>query len=286
MPMLDWLCRRYQTLFRNHNPEAAHLVALHTTGQTDRFLREYFDHECRKGMAAVDRFSRIAADWQGGRTLDFGCGAGGVTYQLAKVSREAVGIDLEAYKLDYARAQAEPLGITNAQFVCYDGSALPFADATFDCIVSIDVLEHLPRLDHFVAEFHRVLVDGGQLLLSFGPPWFHPHGKHMWGRLPGWWTHVVFPRRVVMRVCGYPQETTWEELGLNRLSVSRFRRIMGRSGFTQLHFEEQINARVRFLNHVPWVRELFIGEVVAVYRKGQRVSASRAVDPVRPRHQS
>jgi SAM-dependent methyltransferase len=153
------------------------------------------------------------------------------------------------------------------RFVCYDGSTLPFKDETFDCIFCVDVIEHLPNPEHFVSEFRRVLVPGGQLLLSFGPPWFHAHGEHMWSKLPGWWTHLLFPRPVVMRVSGFPPETTWEELGLHRLSVSKFRRIMVRSELTQLYLEERIYRFVRLMKYLPWLRELFIGEVVGVYRK-------------------
>jgi hypothetical protein len=70
-----------------------------------------------------------------------------------------------------------------------------------------------------------------------------------------------------MRVSGFPPETTWEQLGIHRLSVSKFRRIMARSEFSRLHFEERINSLVRPMKYVPWLRELFIAEVVGVYRK-------------------
>src|SRR5271163_1444573 len=110
MPLLDSLCRLYQSLFRHGHAEEARLVELHSTGQTDRFLHEYFDHEYRKGKTVVEGFAKLATGWQGGRALDFGCGAGGLTYQIAASSREAVGIDLEAYKLDFARVQQDRLG--------------------------------------------------------------------------------------------------------------------------------------------------------------------------------
>ena len=267
MPLLDALCRRYQSLFHHNHPEEARLVELHSTGRTDEFLRAYFDHEYRKGAHVMAMFARLAGGWQGGRALDFGCGAGGLTYQIAAHSREAVGIDLEAYKLDFARAQAGRLNTPNAEFVHYAGRNLPFEDASFDCVVCVDVVEHLPTPGHFVAEFRRVLKPGGQLLLSFGPPWNHPHGKHMWAKLPGWWTHLIFPRASVMRVSGFPADTTWESLGLHRLSVGRFRRVMAGSGLERTYFEERINRAARPMKHLPGVRELFISEVVGVYRK-------------------
>ena len=98
----------------------------------------------------------------------------------------------------------------NVHFECYDGRSLPFEDASFDCIFYVNIVEHLPTPEFFIEEFERVLRPGGQLLLSFGPPWRHPHGKHMWSKLPGWWTHLLFPRSVVMEVRGFDPKTKWE----------------------------------------------------------------------------
>ncbi|MBM3983675.1 MAG: class I SAM-dependent methyltransferase [Planctomycetes bacterium] len=267
MGLFDSLCRRYQSLFRAAHPEEADLVELHSTGQTEQFLAAYFAHEYRKGGDVVERFTALAPGWHGGRALDFGCGAGGLTYRIAAHAREAVGIDIEQYKLDFAAAQAERLNVPNARFVCSASAALPFADDSFDCVFCIDVVEHLPTPEKFVAEFRRVLRPGGQLLLSFGPPWGHAHGKHMWAKLPGWWTHLLFPRRAVMRAAGFPPHTTWEELGIHRLTVGRFERVMRRSGFRVEYRRLLINKAVAPLRFVPLLRELFIAEVVGVYRK-------------------
>jgi SAM-dependent methyltransferase len=44
--------------------------------------------------------------------------------------------------------------------------ALPFADATFDCVCAENALEHAPDVDAALAEVRRVLVDGGMLLAA------------------------------------------------------------------------------------------------------------------------
>ena len=51
-----------------------------------------------------------------------------------------------------------------------DGYRLPFADATFDCVVASEVLEHLTRDDEALAEIRRVLKPGGQIAVSV-PRW-------------------------------------------------------------------------------------------------------------------
>jgi len=56
--------------------------------------------------------------------------------------------------------------------VQYDGSMLPFGEATFDAVVSLDALEHIPpqSRQHFVAELQRVARTEVALAVPFGSP--------------------------------------------------------------------------------------------------------------------
>lgn len=267
MPFLDSICRSYQSLFRHNHPDEARLVELHSSGQTELFLDQYYAHEYQKGKDAVSRFSDLSKDWQTGRSLDFGCGAGGLTFRIAEVCQSVVGIDIEKYKLDYARAQCDILKVNNVEFICYDGGNVPLPEASFDSIFCIDVIEHLPSPERFLKDFLRLLKPGGVLLLSFGPPWGHAHGKHMWAKLPGWWTHLLFPQSVVMRVSGFPQNTTWEQLGMHRLTVGKFERLIAQTSFETIFYTKLIKKVLYPLKYVPLVRELFISEVVGVFKK-------------------
>ncbi len=266
MPVLDALCRRYQSLFGCSHPEEARLVGLAAGGYSPEYLRAYFDHESEKGAAAVARFAAIAPV-PAGPALDFGCGAGGLTFRIAAAAGEATGIDIGAEKLAFAEAErATRAG--HVRFVQYGGGTpLPFPDGAFASAWCVDVVEHLPTPALFLAELGRVLRPGGLLYLSFGPPWGHAHGKHLWAKLPGGWTHLLFPRAVCMRVGGYPEDATWEDLGLHRLTVGGFRRAARGCGLRPVHYEEKVKRAVAPLRLVPGVRELVIGEVVAVYRK-------------------
>jgi ubiquinone/menaquinone biosynthesis C-methylase UbiE len=267
MSLLVPACRLYQRLFPRTHAEAVRLSDLHARAASEDYLRAYFEHQSEKGRAMVARFAAVTREWEGGRILDFGCGAGGLTFALREHAREVVGIDLEADKLAFARDEAARRGLGGVEFICYDGGDVPLPAGSFDCVFCVDVIEHLMRPARAVREFRRLLRPGGLLLLSFGPPWCHPHGKHMWARLPGWWTHLLFPRAVVMEACGLPRRTTWEQLGMNRMTVGRFERVMRASGFAPLHTEYRIKSLLAPLRHVPVLRELFISEVVGVYRK-------------------
>jgi dolichol-phosphate mannosyltransferase len=92
----------------------------------------------------------------GRRTLDVGCGSSRI---LAALPRGSVGVDLLVRKLRHARrfgrrlVQASALG-------------LPFRDASFECVVSSQLLESLPRGTPALAEMGRVLAPGGRLILA------------------------------------------------------------------------------------------------------------------------
>ena len=94
------------------------------------------------------------------RILDAGCGPGGTTQALAALA-PTIGVDLHPRALALARRRgAGPL-------VQADVSHLPFPDASFDAVVSVDVLYHLRVEDDraALAEFARVCRPGGSVVL-------------------------------------------------------------------------------------------------------------------------
>lgn len=53
---------------------------------------------------------------------------------------------------------------------------LPFDDSTVDCVLSVQVLEHVWDIDAYLAECARILKDDGHLILSTHGTWLHhPH---------------------------------------------------------------------------------------------------------------
>jgi 2-polyprenyl-3-methyl-5-hydroxy-6-metoxy-1,4-benzoquinol methylase len=107
-----------------------------------------------------------------GKHLDFGCGPGTLIHLLpARIS--AVGVDIAASQVSYAEQNyAGP----EKQFIQIESSELPFADATFDSITCIEVVEHLELklTREILKEFSRVLRPGGKLILTtpnYGSLW-------------------------------------------------------------------------------------------------------------------
>jgi SAM-dependent methyltransferase len=94
------------------------------------------------------------------RILDAGCGTGGTTRALAALA-PAVGVDLHPRALALAHQRAA------GPLVRADIARLPFASASFDAVVSVDVLYHR-RIDDdaaTVAELARVCRPGGVVVL-------------------------------------------------------------------------------------------------------------------------
>jgi SAM-dependent methyltransferase len=98
------------------------------------------------------------------RVWDVGCGPGHVTAFLAGLGLDAAGIDLSDRMITQARARHP-----NLEFSAGSMTALPAPDGTWDGLISFYSLIHLiddADVRTALAEFRRVLADGGLLLLA------------------------------------------------------------------------------------------------------------------------
>ena len=96
--------------------------------------------------------------------LDLGCGTGRHALWLAAEGARVSAVDFSEGMLSEARCKP---GSEAVSWLVHDlHTPLPFADGTFDRIVSGLVLEHLKDLGAFFAEAHRVLRDGGLAVVS------------------------------------------------------------------------------------------------------------------------
>jgi len=118
------------------------------------------------------------------RVLENGCGVGMYLKHLAPHVGSIIGLE---YDLPRARiAHQTSLSLVNAA-----GEELPFESATFDAILSHEVLEHVRNDLHCVEEMVRVLKPGGVILLfvpNRGYP-FETHGiywrkRYHFGNIP------------------------------------------------------------------------------------------------------
>lgn len=118
-------------------------------------------------IAARDVYLGLLDITAGDRVLDVGCGSGVVTREIARRvgSRGlAVGLDPSPALLAAARELAEKAGFADRmEFREGDALRLPVPDRSFDVVVSVTVLSHVPKGEDAIPEFVRVLRPGGRL---------------------------------------------------------------------------------------------------------------------------
>jgi SAM-dependent methyltransferase len=95
------------------------------------------------------------------RLLEIGCSTGYLTGRFVGRAERVFGLDINLPALRSARRRHHRVPV-----VCSDVEQLPFADASFDAIVMLEVLEHTRRDTEALAEVRRVLRIGGTLILS------------------------------------------------------------------------------------------------------------------------
>ena len=102
----------------------------------------------RKVWAYVDKNSRI---------LDVGCGSSPVITRFPG----AIALDLNERKLLFMREKC-----SDNSFIQASGDYLPFGDNTFDYVLCLELIEHVPNPTALLEEMNRVLIPGSKLILS------------------------------------------------------------------------------------------------------------------------
>ena len=123
------------------------------------------DHEffiTQKGrhlLALVARRFRAGAPV---KILDVGCGHGFVHPLLMAAGHDVTGVEIAEQVLSIART-ANP----DVQYLPYDGTTLPFADASFDVVTAMCVIHHVPvpQWQAFSRELRRMLRPGGVIVI-------------------------------------------------------------------------------------------------------------------------
>jgi SAM-dependent methyltransferase len=124
----------------------------------------------------------------GGRVLDVGCGCGvPVARDLSAAGYRVTGVDLSEVQVQRARTLV-PMGA----FIRGDVAALQFPAASFDAIVALYSMIHMP-LDvqpRLLVAFATWLTEGGVLLLTAGAEaWTGVEPDWLGGGAPMWWSH-------------------------------------------------------------------------------------------------
>jgi ubiquinone/menaquinone biosynthesis C-methylase UbiE len=126
-------------------------------GRFDELVNAY---DLRRRLEIVFEELLGADDLSALSVLDVGCGSGWFSREAERRGARVTSLDIALQLLHETRRKV----VTDR--VNADACALPFADATFDLVISSECIEHTldPRLA--LAEIHRVTKPGGRLLVT------------------------------------------------------------------------------------------------------------------------
>lgn len=130
------------------------MTALHEVEVRARFdlLHGRFKREVASTDVRLRAVRAVLGPLQGKRILDLGCGKGRFSSRLVSERAHVVGLDISHAML----AEAPDLNRVRGT-----ASRLPFSDQAFNCVVAIELFEHLPDVERALVEVRRVLKPGG-----------------------------------------------------------------------------------------------------------------------------
>lgn len=132
-------------------------------------------------------FDRVSAEIEAShptRVLDAGCGEGETIERLGPILPKPVqGVDLNPESVEFASAR-----LPEHHFEVGDLTALRFEDSSFDLVLCLEVLEHIPEPGAALAEIAR--VSSSEIVLSVPhEPWFRLGSLARGNYLSGWGNH-------------------------------------------------------------------------------------------------
>jgi SAM-dependent methyltransferase len=225
------------------------------TPQVDRFIPTETVWIRSHYFSVPETIAYFCGDLSGARVLDVGCGEMLSDFGLLPFGVQHVtGLDLaNKLRLDFRslRDRIQNQGIPIAddydrrlEYVGYDGRQFPFADGTFDVVVSWSAFEHVGDVPQVLREIKRVVCPGGRVFLQVSP-WYHSlHGSHLIDFIKEPYFHLKRPDEWVWQklneyVAENPEQRDfllghmWNEYQtLNKYSANRFYADVIATGFT------------------------------------------------------
>jgi arsenite methyltransferase len=132
----------------------------------DEELLEEIPDEVLNSFCGVGNPFVIAPIVKGCSVLDIGSGAGFDLYVASRqvgAKGKVCGIDLTEEMVNRARANLASMQVRNAEVHLVSSEQLPFADASFEVVISSGVINLSPDKQRLFAEIHRILKPGGRL---------------------------------------------------------------------------------------------------------------------------
>ena len=113
--------------------------------------------------------SELCVDWAGKEVLEIGCGTGRFSATLARLGAQLSLVDLSSRMLECTSAHLRSLGLFSRVRCLMVGSIydLPFIGSSFDCILTINVFNHLEKTQLAFAQCARVIRPNGHFAFNY-----------------------------------------------------------------------------------------------------------------------
>lgn len=113
--------------------------------------------------------TQLCANWAGRDVVEIGCGTGRFSLQLAQLKVQLTLVDLAPQMLALAKAKLTQAGLatTVQEYINASIYELPLPTASVDCVVSLNVFNHLENLPLALAQCARILKPGGEFLFNY-----------------------------------------------------------------------------------------------------------------------
>lgn len=118
-------------------------------------------------FAIEDEVVRLLDLKDGEKVLDIGCGGGKFLLKTAELFRKNnfTGLDISSDMFQSAKTEAEKQGL-NIHFSVGDVQTLPFENQSFDRLIAMHMLYHVPSIDRALEEMARVVKEKGKVIIT------------------------------------------------------------------------------------------------------------------------
>jgi ubiquinone/menaquinone biosynthesis C-methylase UbiE len=124
----------------------------------------------REKFYCEDRLSSMLSLPKGSLILEVGCGTGIHGIQLMKKDYHVIETDISYGAVMKTRENAEMSNVsTQALYIVADAENLPFSSNTFDAVLNVGVLHHLPNPIEGLREMRKCVKPGGLVVIGSEP---------------------------------------------------------------------------------------------------------------------
>ena len=135
-------------------------------GGYDAIAERYAEWAASFDSPAMEWLHKLQARLEdGAHVLELGCGGGGPASRALAERHRLLGVDISPRQIERARAR-----VPAATFVCADATAVELEPGSFDAVVSLYMLGHVPREEQapLLGSIASWLRPGGWLLATMG----------------------------------------------------------------------------------------------------------------------